>query len=125
MNMKKRSKKGFTLIEMLIVIAVIAILAAIAFPTFSAQLGKANKAVDDANQRAAESLAYAEYLLDDTAGTTEQYTAVLVDNSLSIVGVDGLAAAKAVANVMVSKVTDGDVLLITVSDNVVSSIWDQ
>jgi type IV pilus assembly protein PilA len=69
MNMKKRSKKGFTLIEMLIVIAIIAILAAIAIPTFSAQLDKANQAVDDANLRTATSLAMADYMLESYSGT--------------------------------------------------------
>ncbi len=40
--MKKTNKKGFTLVELVIVIAVIAILAAVLIPTFSAVIKKAN-----------------------------------------------------------------------------------
>ena len=50
---KLTNKKGFTLMEMLIVVAIIAILIAIAIPTFSSQLEKANEATDAANIRAA------------------------------------------------------------------------
>ncbi|WP_313527983.1 prepilin-type N-terminal cleavage/methylation domain-containing protein [Anaerotignum sp.] len=55
---KRKSKKGFTLMEMLIVIAIIAILVAIAIPTFSGAQKKAQYAADMANVRAwyAESL---------------------------------------------------------------------
>lgn len=48
----KRSKKGFTLMEMLIVVAIIAVLVAIAIPTFSGALTKAKEAADMANVRA-------------------------------------------------------------------------
>ena len=49
-NMKKiKNTKGFTLMEMLIVVAIIAILIAIAIPTFTAQLEKARQAADIAN----------------------------------------------------------------------------
>lgn len=41
--MKKTNKKGFTIIELVIVIAVIAILAAVLIPTFSGVVEKANK----------------------------------------------------------------------------------
>ncbi|WP_306569498.1 prepilin-type N-terminal cleavage/methylation domain-containing protein [Faecalispora jeddahensis] len=50
---KRKSKKGFTLMEMLIVVAIIAILIAIAIPTFSSQLDKAKLATDQANIRSA------------------------------------------------------------------------
>ncbi|MGN1067249.1 MAG: type II secretion system protein [Candidatus Fimimonas sp.] len=44
--MNKKTKKGFTIVELVIVIAVIAILAAVLIPTFSNVIKKANKAVD-------------------------------------------------------------------------------
>lgn len=66
---KTRSKKGFTLAELLIVVAVIAILVAIAIPVFSSQLSKARQAVDDANLRSAASMASADYLLTSPTPT--------------------------------------------------------
>ena len=44
--MKSRSKKDFTIVELVIVIAVIAILAAVLIPTFSSLLKKANQSAD-------------------------------------------------------------------------------
>ena len=47
-----RSKKGFTLIEMLVVIAIIAILVAVVIPVVNNSTDKAKAAVDAANLRA-------------------------------------------------------------------------
>lgn len=44
--MKKTNKRGFTIVELVIVIAVIAILAAVLIPTFSGVINKANQAKD-------------------------------------------------------------------------------
>ena len=41
--MLTRKKKGFTIVELVIVIAVIAILAAVLIPTFATVIGNANK----------------------------------------------------------------------------------
>lgn len=51
--MKKNNNKGFTLMEMLIVVAIIAVLVAIAIPVFTNQLEKAREATDVANIRSA------------------------------------------------------------------------
>jgi len=54
--MKHKNKQGFTLAEMLIVVAIIGILIAIVFPTFSNTLEKSREATDLANIRSAYAL---------------------------------------------------------------------
>ncbi len=68
--MKKNNKKGFTLAELLIVVAIIAVLTAIAIPVFTSQLEKSKEATDMANIRSA----YAEVMaagLTDTGKTAD------------------------------------------------------
>ena len=68
-------KKGFTLAELLVVVAIIGILVAISVPLFTAQLGKARKATNQANMRAAKAAAVAEYISDESSnGNTKGYT---------------------------------------------------
>ena len=61
----KKNKKGFTLMEMLIVVAIIAVLVAIAIPTFNASLNKARIATDEANIRAGYASTLAAVLTSD------------------------------------------------------------
>ena len=68
--MRTKNKKGFTLAELLIVVAIIGVLVAISIPIFSSQLEKSRRAVDLSNARNIEStvLAYwmdGELKLDD------------------------------------------------------------
>lgn len=60
-----RKKKGFTLAELLIVVAIIAVLVAISIPIFTAQLEKAREATDAANIRAAYAEMSAAVLSED------------------------------------------------------------
>lgn len=71
---KMTNKKGFTLMEMLIVVAIIAILVAIAIPTVTSALENSRESTDAANIRSA----YAEIMMmsmtGETTSTNSAYT---------------------------------------------------
>ena len=62
MNRKKCNTKGFTLAELLIVVAIIAVLVAVAIPVFTAQLKKSKQATDLANARSVYAMLSADFL---------------------------------------------------------------
>ena len=76
--MKKLNKKGFTLAELLIVIAIIAILIAIAIPVFGGQLENARLQTDHANIRSAYALAQVANL---NGGITDTDGSIITDES--------------------------------------------
>ena len=66
-----KRKQGFTLAELLIVVAIIAVLVAIAIPVFGGQVEKSKQAVDMANLHAAYAVLIADCLSGDAeAGKT-------------------------------------------------------
>lgn len=74
----KLNKKGFTLAELLVVVAIIAILVAVSIPIFTGKLEEARKSTDAANVRAAKAAIVTEYLSDKTkitSGTGYYYDA--------------------------------------------------
>lgn len=86
--MKRLNKKGFTMAELLIVVAIIAVLVAIAIPVFTKQLHKAQDATDVANIRAFYAEQQSKYLLDGkdsvTAITTATNTVTINDNTITL-----------------------------------------
>ena len=67
----KENKKGFTLAELLIVVAIIAVLVAISIPIFTSQLEKSRDAVTESNVRAAYAQAQTAWLTAQSKGTAE------------------------------------------------------
>lgn len=80
---KKLNKKGFTLAELLVVVAIIGVLVAISIPIFTGQLEKARDAVSIANIRAAYAEASTQYLTG-----TDASGAAITGNEVKINGVD-------------------------------------
>lgn len=60
----KKNNKGFTLAELLIVVAIIAVLVAIAIPVFTTQLEKSREATDLANIRSAYAVITTKFMED-------------------------------------------------------------
>lgn len=77
LNAKLSKNGGFTLIEMLIVVAIIAILIAVSIPMVNGALEKARNATDSANLRAAKAEAALIYMgaaeTDETTGFLSTY----------------------------------------------------
>ena len=86
---KLRKNEGFTLAELLIVVAIIAVLVAVSIPIFTSQLEKSRENTDIANFRAAKAAAVTK-ILDATATSgTYKYDAqagILVEDSTNING---------------------------------------
>ena len=71
---KKNNKKGFTLAELLIVVAIIAVLVAIAIPIFTTQLEKSRESTDLSNVRSAAAEVVTEYLTEPDSSHTMSVT---------------------------------------------------
>lgn len=111
---RQNGKKGFTLAELLVVVAIIAVLVAISIPIFTSQLDKAKKSTDAANLRAAKGAAVTLYLSDEKTDAewyvydadTGKATAYTSEEAAT-------TAAKSVASY--SKVKAGQVVMVTIT----------
>lgn len=68
----RKNEKGFTLAELLIVVAIIGVLVAISIPIFTSQLEKAREATDMANIRSAYAEVSANALTEEGAVTEKK-----------------------------------------------------
>lgn len=67
----KQNRKGFTLAELLIVVAIVAVLVAIAVPMYTAGLEKSRETTDIANVRTAFADVVSAYMMDGKTLTIE------------------------------------------------------
>lgn len=115
---KKLTKKGFTLAELLIVVAILAILVAVSIPIFTSKLHDSKDATDEANLRAAKGAAVVEYLsTDSTSNATYYYDAVNGTIKAAKTGITGynkcadctgIAADGAIVEVKITAATSTD-----------------
>lgn len=94
---KLNNKKGFTLMEMLIVVAIIAVLVAIAIPVFNGALTKSKEAADVANIRAL----YAEWQV----GILTENKDIPADKATFLKGPDGNGTTEFTFNYADEKLT--------------------
>ena len=83
---KIKEKKGFTLAELLVVVAIIGVLVAVSIPIFTGQLEKSRDAVTVANLRSAYAQAQAAYMTETSS------TGVTYDQDTNTVAVEGVVA---------------------------------
>jgi type IV pilus assembly protein PilA len=136
MMKRKNNKKGFTLAELLIVVAIIAVLVAIAIPVFTSQLEKSRESTDLANVRSAYAELITAYLTDGGAQSStveaqqtqanwqsnnnEQYAYIGTDIQTS--GVASGAAGSTAKSIAVPAATKGGKYTISISDTGVISV---
>ena len=124
----RRITKGFTLAEVLIVVAIIAVLVGISIPTFTAQTAKAKAAADMANVRSAISAAAAQFMTDlPSTSTTYYYDAASGQVKNSPSGITGYGKSNvAVTGASGIPNTNGVAAIVSVtcdSDGTISASW--
>ncbi len=87
-KISKENKKGFTLAELLIVVAIIGVLVAVSIPIFTSQLEKSRDATSVANMRSAYAEAVSS-LLTETA-SNDNVNLIKTGNAITSIAVKGV-----------------------------------
>ena len=90
MNQNQRARKGFTLMEMLVVIAIIAVLVSVAIPSVKDYANRAACAANAANLRTIQAQVTLAYQNQDTSN----YRFTVNEEGLIVTSVNGLPPAK-------------------------------
>ena len=105
---KMKNKQGFTLMEMLIVVAIIGILIAIMIPTFSNALTKARISADEANLRSYYATTITDHMLNETT-----LDATTIKGDGKSVTIDGTKYTLQAGSFDVTLSADGETFTIT------------
>ncbi|MBR3317090.1 MAG: prepilin-type N-terminal cleavage/methylation domain-containing protein [Atopobiaceae bacterium] len=97
---------GFTLMEMLIVVAIIAVLIAIAIPVFTSQLENARDSTSVANIRSAYATAQAAYLTEDDSDANVTFEKDAATKKVTSITVDKVKIESQQANNWSNKATE-------------------
>ena len=117
----KRNKKGFTLAELLIVVAIIAVLVAISIPIFTTQLEKARDAADAANLRSAYAEAAVEVLESENGCTSDAVT--ITGTTAGFTNIDDIAGVNPAKDDVLKAAIKGDKISVKVAaDGTVSFV---
>ncbi|MBE6533155.1 MAG: prepilin-type N-terminal cleavage/methylation domain-containing protein [Ruminococcaceae bacterium] len=115
--MKKMNKKGFTIVELVVVIAVIAILAAIMIPTFSGVTTDAKEKADLANAQAE----YNSYIAADANHVEDDFIIKSDINYYAVI--DGkFDAEKSYASLAEAKAAFGDCVKLGTAVNNITEV---
>ena len=109
----KKDQKGFTLAELLIVVAIIAVLVAISIPIFTSQLEKAREATDAANIRAAYAEVAVKVLESEGDQTSDPVT--ITQTTAGWVSKPKIAEVDADSHAVLKLCEAGDTVTVTVS----------
>ena len=116
--MRKNNKKGFTIVELVIVIAVIAILAGVLIPTFASVVTKANESKALQEVRHAYSATIAHNLTDDDPDNDNKYEGKVVyvyyENKVHVKVTNG------VAEVVDEAPTDANLITCTINNGLLN-----
>ena len=120
----REDRGGFTLAELLVVVAIVAVLVAIAVPVFTSSMDSANKATEYANIRSVRAAGVTEILAGTTAGLSKTgpwNATAAVDAKGNITNLtigDGAATKEGYTT---GSVTDGGTVAATITDISTSS----